>query len=573
MKWLLKNITEEDVVLKEKLIHELGVSANIAHLLILRNIKNFDEAKKFFRPSLDDLHSPFLMKDMDLAVNRLHQAIQNKEKILIYGDYDVDGTTAVASMYLFLNKLTHNHLLHYYLPNRFEEGYGVSYQGIEFAKNEGIDLMIILDCGIKEVEKIHYAQSLGIDCIICDHHLPSEQLPNATAILNPKRKDCSYPYKELTGCGIGFKLMQAYCIQYHLNKNLYLNMLDLVATSIAADIVPITDENRILTYYGLKKMNERPSVGLKKLIDISFTKRNRDIKVSDIVFIIAPRINAAGRIDHASKALQLLIAETEEQAEQYAKELHDVNAQRQDIDKQTLEEAIQIIENDKLFSAKKTTVVFKENWNKGVVGIVAAKLVEKYYRPTIVLTEHNGYITGSARSINGFDLYTALLGCKEYLYQFGGHSHAAGLSIEKHNLDIFIQQFEILVKQQLSPEQEEKKIYADNYLRLDEIDNKFLRILKQFEPHGPHNMHPVFWLKDVRDSGRMYEVGNGHLRMHLTQHSHKEFPAMFYNGSNYFEKLKNKSFDCLCKIDIKAVQSEHPVYDLIIEDIKINSTL
>lgn len=571
MQWVLKQLSENNLNSVKRLSKELNISENLSRLLVLRSVKTFGDAKKFFRPSLSDVHSPFLMSAMDRAVSRLHQAIQNKEKILIYGDYDVDGTTAVSSMYLFLKQLVDKSLLDYYIPDRFSEGYGVSYQGVEFAKENGFQLMIILDCGIKEYEKINYAQSVGIDCIVCDHHLPSEKIPAACAVLNPKKPDCNYPYKELTGCGIGFKLMQAYCLQYNLDENLCWNYLDLLATSIASDIVLVTDENRILLHFGLNKLNIQPTLGLKKLLEIAFAKRNRKLKVSDLVFAIGPRINAAGRLEHGSKSVQLLISENEQDAEKWAKELNDINAQRQDVDKQTLEEAIQMIESDKDFLNKTTTVVFKDTWNKGVVGIVAAKLVERYYRPTIVLTEYEGYITGSARSVDGFDLYEALLLCKEHLHQFGGHKHAAGLSIEKQKLDGFIKHFENCVQQSITKEQQTKKIYADTVLSLDEINTKFLRILKQFEPHGPENMTPVFWIKNLKDSGRMHEVGNGHLKMYLTQNfSHKEYPAMYYNNVGYFEQLKNKTFDCLCKIDIKDVHGEHPVYDIIIEQINIH---
>lgn len=571
MEWRLKNISEEDKKLQEQLKKDLNVSDTLARLLVLRNIRTFEEAKKFFRPSWQDLHSPFLMHQMDKAVSRLHQAIQNKEKILIYGDYDVDGTTAVSSMYLFLAQLTKKECLDYYIPDRFSEGYGVSYQGIEFAKDNGFTLMIILDCGIKDGEKIHHAQMLGIDCIICDHHMPPHQIPMAYAVLNPKKPDCPYPYKELTGCGIGFKLMQGYCMQYNLHEQYYTHVLDLVATSIAADIVPINDENRVLVYYGLKKINTQPLIGLKKLIDVAYTKRTRDIKVSDLVFILAPRINAAGRLKHGSKAVELLISGTDEEAEKWAKELHEINTERQETDQQTLQEALQIIEKDREFHQKHTTIVFKETWHKGVVGIVAAKLVEKFYRPTIVLTEYNGYITGSARSVDGFDLYAALCECREYLYQFGGHQHAAGLSIEKHQLEKFIYHFDKCVKEKITDEQKTKKIYVDACLDLDELTDKFLRILKQFEPHGPSNMQPLFWIRNVRDNGRMCEVGNGHLKLYLTKDNFKEYSAIYYNGIGYYDAIKNKTFDCLCKIDISAIQNHQPIYDLIIEDIKIHS--
>lgn len=571
MRWILKELSDEQKRYQQRLAQELNISDTLARLLVLRNITNFEGAKKFFRPSKEYLHSPFLMHDMDKAVSRLHQAIQNKEKVLIYGDYDVDGTTAVSSMYLFLQQLTDKELLDYYIPDRFQEGYGVSYQGIEFAEKNGFTLMIILDCGIKETEKIQHAQTAGIDCIVCDHHLPGAQLPPAYALLNPKKPTCAYPYKELTGCGIGFKLMQGYCETYHLPEQTYRNLIDLVATSIAADIVPIDDENRVLMYLGLQKINQQPSVGLKKLFHIAFDKPKREVKVSDLVFIIAPRINAAGRLEHGSKAVQLLISANEQDAEIWAKELHEVNTQRQDLDKQTLEEALYLIENDPQFHSKKSTIVFKETWNKGVVGIVAAKLVEKFYRPTIVLTEHNGYITGSARSIEGFDLYESLYACKDVLYQFGGHKHAAGLSIEKHQLCAFIEKFEQQVQQSITAEQQVRKLYADAELQLHEINHKFIRILKQFEPHGPSNLHPVFWIKQVRCT-RMHGFGQGHLQCYLSQNTHKEYPAVFYNGLSFFDKLKGQTFDCLCKIDIGHTQNEEPVYSIIIQDFKIHHT-
>ncbi|GAB4199048.1 MAG: single-stranded-DNA-specific exonuclease RecJ [Bacteroidia bacterium] len=571
MEWRLRNISEEDKKLQEQLKKDLNISDTLARLLVLRDIRTFEEAKKFFRPSLRDLHSPFLMHQMDKAVSRLHQAIQNKEKILIYGDYDVDGTTAVSSMYLFLSQLTNKEYLDYYIPDRFQEGYGVSYKGVEFAKNKGFTLMIILDCGIKDGEKIHLAQLSGIDCIVCDHHIPPDQVPQAYAVLNPKKPDCSYPYKELTGCGIGFKLMQGYCMSQELGEHYYTNLLDLVVTSIAADIVPITGENRVLAYHGLIKINTNPVIGLKKLLDVAYTKRTRDIKISDLVFVVGPRINAAGRLEHGSKAVELLISNNEEDAEKWAKELQEINTQRQGTDKQTLEEALQLIEKDNEFHQKNTTIVFKETWHKGVVGIVAAKLVEKFYRPTIVLTEYNGYITGSARSVDGFDLYAALCECREYLYQFGGHQHAAGLSIEKHQLEKFIYHFDNCVRERITDEQKTKKIYVDAYLDLSELTDKFLRILKQFEPHGPSNMQPLFWIKNIKDSGRMHEVGNGHLKLYLTKDNFKEYPAIYYDGIKYYDVIKDKTFDCLCKIDILAIQNHQPIYNLIIENIKIHS--
>lgn len=572
MQWIVKQLSEEEKIYQNELSQQLNVSPILAKLLVLRGIRSYQEAEKFFRPSLSHLYSPFLMDDMKKAVYRLTTAIQNKEKILIYGDYDVDGTTAVSSMYLFLQQFIDTSLIEYYIPDRFNEGYGLSRQGVEYAKDNAFSLMLVLDCGIKDVEIVNYAQSLGIDCIICDHHFPPAQLPNAYAILNPKKPNCHYPNKELTGCSIGFKLMQAYCHTHQLDAKYYLSFIDLVATSTAADIVPIYDENRVLVYYGLKKINENPSIGLKKLIDIAFSKRNRPINVSDIVFLIAPRINAAGRLEHGSKAVQLLISKEEDIAEKWASELHEVNAQRQDIHQQTLQEAIAIIEQDHHFVNKSSTIVFKENWNKGVVGIVAAKLVEKYYRPTIVLTEHNGYITGSARSIDGFDIYEALSMCKDYLYQFGGHKYAAGLSIEKNQLTLFKEKFDSIVQSLITPAQQIKKIYIDAEISLKDITQKFLRILKQFEPHGPANMTPLFLLKNVKDSGKIHGIGNEHLRLYLTQNNYQEYPAIFYRGIHHFDYIHQKSFDCVCKIDIHTAEKEHLIYTLQIEDIQTTSS-
>ncbi len=569
MKWILKKVSHLQENIINNLSEQLGITTILSRLLTLRGINDFESTKNFFRPDLDKLHNPFIMEDMQKAVERLHKAIQQQEKILIYGDYDVDGTTAVASMFKFLQKL--NVQTDYYIPDRFEEGYGLSQKGVEYAVHNKFSLIIILDCGIKEVERIQYAQAHNIDCIICDHHLPGEIIPPAFAILNPKKTTCNYPYKELSGCGIGFKLTQAYVMQYKLSQEYYLQNMDLLALSIAADIVPITDENRILAYYGLQKIQTNPCAGIKALLDVSFSRRNSSIRISDLVFSLAPRINAAGRINHASEAVNLLITENYNEALIFSKKLQETNAQRQNIDKQTFEEALQIIESDAEFNKKKTTVVYKDNWNKGVVGIVASRLIEKYYRPTIVLTKHDGYITGSARGIDEFDLYNALMECKDMLHQFGGHKHAAGLSLQEENLQTFKNMFDAVAQSNLSDEVLEPTLEIDAEITLSDITPKFLRILKQMEPHGPENMTPVFLIKKVKDMGRMHEFSNGHLKLHLTQNDLQEYPAVFFRGAAQYDSLVGKWFDIVVKIQIDGSNSsDTPLYTLIIEDIKVS---
>ncbi|HEY8399612.1 MAG TPA: single-stranded-DNA-specific exonuclease RecJ, partial [Cytophagaceae bacterium] len=440
-RWDFKAIPDDESI--KQLSEAINVNPSLATILIQRNIKTFDEAKSFFRPSLAELHDPFLMEDMVVAVSRIEKAIQRREKILIYGDYDVDGTTAVSLVYSFLKNVYP--AIEYYIPDRYKEGYGISYKGIDYASKNHFSLIISLDCGIKSTEHIKYAKERSIDFIICDHHTPGQELPEAVAVLDPKRKDCNYPYKELSGCGVGFKLMEAFARKNNIPSSELLPFLDLVAISICSDIVPITGENRILTYYGLQQINKNPRPGVKALIGVSGLKKELD--VTNVVFGLGPRINAAGRIAHANAAVQLLTCENTEEAEQWAKNIDDKNLTRKDFDSSITEEAIQMIEQDELLLQARSTVLFKKDWHKGVIGIVASRCIEKYYRPTVILTESNNYATGSARSVDGFDLYEAISRCSDLLEQFGGHMYAAGLTLKKENIPAFAEKFESVVRE------------------------------------------------------------------------------------------------------------------------------
>lgn len=489
-RWVLKPKNNSNTVIN--LQNELGVPAVIANLLAGRGVENFTQAKLFFRPSLSDLHDPFLMKDMDNAILRIEKALGNNEKILIYGDYDVDGTTAVSVVYSFFRAF--HSRLEFYIPDRYTEGYGISTQGIDYAAENDFSLIIALDCGIKANDKIDYANSKGIDFIIGDHHLPGDEIPKAVAVLDPKRSDCLYPYKELSGCGIGFKIIQAFIIKNSMNMEEAYQYLDLVAVSIASDIVPITGENRILTHYGLKKLNSNPCVGLQALIDLSSNKTGV-FSVNDIVFQIGPRINAAGRIEHAKGAVNLLISKFKEEASNYSASVDDQNNLRKDFDLQITTEALAIIDNCEVNKARKSTVLYKSDWHKGVIGIVASRLTEKYYRPTVILTQTNGHIAGSARSVIGFDLYEALSECSDLLDQFGGHKYAAGLTMKEENIVLFQEKFESVVQRTIKPEMLQQEVSIDAEIALSDIDSKFYRLLKQFEPFGPQNEAPVFMSK------------------------------------------------------------------------------
>ncbi len=525
-RWAEQDVTNLRAV--EDLKHQLNIDEVLATLLVNRGINTFDEARDFFRPSLNHLHDPFLMRDMEIAIARIDQAIDSKERILIYGDYDVDGTTSVSLVYSFFKKFHKE--IDYYIPDRYKEGYGISTQGIDYAFQNNFGLIIALDCGIKSVDKIEYANTLGVDFIICDHHLPGSTLPSAVAVLDPKRTDCTYPYKELSGCGIGFKLVQAYAEKHNIAFEDICCYLDLVAVSIASDIVPITGENRVLAWYGLKRLNEAPCNGLAALIELSGRKQ---YTISDVVFMIGPRINAAGRIDDAKHAVSLLIADDIEAAKSQSLLINLKNTERKEHDLSITEQALAMIDADPVLQSRKTTVVYNEGWHKGVIGIVASRLTEKYYRPTIVLTHSNGHVAGSARSVLGFDLYEALSSCSDLLEQFGGHKYAAGLTLKPENIPALQQRFEDVVSQTIPEELLIQEICIDAAINLECIDGKFFRILSQFGPFGPQNMAPTFISKRVEPVGKASIVGNNHLKMNVRQGNSATFDCIGFNLGDY----------------------------------------
>jgi single-stranded-DNA-specific exonuclease len=500
-----------DVV--KELQEALKIHPVICKILVQRGIDSFDKAKEYFRPQLGKLHSPWLMKDMKKAVERIITAFDNKEKILVFGDYDVDGTTSVASMYLFLQKI-HNQL-DFYIPHRYKEGYGVSKAGIDFAKENGFSLIISLDCGIKSYDLITYAKKLGIDFIVCDHHLPDEVLPPAVAILNPKQKDCPYPFKELCGCGVGFKLMQALTEKMGLPSDAANEHLDLLATAVAADIVPIEDENRVLAFHGLIKANKDPNNGIKALAKLSGIVK--ELHITNLVFMIAPRVNAAGRMDDARKAVEMFIAESDEQALQFAELLHNDNTDRKEADKSITEEALCLIGENEEWKKRKSTLLYQPHWHKGVVGIVASRLIETYYRPTIVLTKSGDYASGSARSVPGFNLYEAIHACREYLLGYGGHFAAAGMTLDIEKVDAFREKFEQVVASTITDELLIPEIIIDAEISLKDITPSFFNIISQMEPYGPENMRPIFISRGVVDSGWSKIVKEQHIRFSVKQ--------------------------------------------------------
>ncbi len=495
------------------LFRELKVHRALCDILVQRGIDSFDKAKNYFRPTPADLHDPFRMKDMDKAVARILSAINKEEKILVFGDYDVDGTTSVACVYQFLRK--HHSAIDFYIPHRYREGYGVSRAGIDFAAAEGFSLIISLDCGIKSVELVAYARSLGIDFIICDHHLPDEELPPAVAILNPKQKDCPYPYKELCGCGVGFKLICALCIGMQLPVELAFDYLDLVATAIAADIVSMTGENRVLAYFGLQKANTNPNFGIRALSVLS--KHDKEFSINSLVFIIAPRVNAAGRMDDARKAVNMFIAESYEEAFREAEKLHIDNTSRKEADMSITEEALTIIRSDDQMINRQSTVLYQPHWHKGVVGIVASRLIDHYYRPTIVLTQSGDYVAGSARSVSGFNVYEAIHQCRDLLLGYGGHFYAAGMTLEPDKVDAFCQKFEEVVQASIHPELLIPEIVIDAEISLPDIRRSFYDILCQMEPFGPDNLRPTFIARRVLNTGWSKIVKEAHIRFVLHQ--------------------------------------------------------
>ena len=534
MRWTIKPKPSNEKI--NHLAQALNVEDFVATLLVQRGIETFEEAKAFFRPSLDHLHDPFLMKDMDKAVERIEKAIANQERILVFGDYDVDGTTAVSLVSSYLKSYYPD--IATYIPDRYLEGYGVSYKGIDFAEDNGFTLIIALDCGIKSIDHVAYAKAKQIDFIICDHHRPGDQLPEAAAVLDPKRSDCDYPYDELCGCGVGFKLIQALGSRKGETIDDLIPYLDLVATAIAADIVPMTGENRVLAYFGLQVINAEPRPGIKALVH---QVKKKTLDITDVVFIIAPRINAAGRIKHGNHAVELLTEFDFDQAQQFASEIEQYNSDRKDLDKQITKEALaQIIENQE--TEKFTSVVFREDWHKGVIGIVASRLIETYYRPTLVFTKSGDKYAASARSVKGFDVYNALEACSEHLEQFGGHMYAAGMTILPENYPAFKAAFEKQVKDTIQPEMLTPEIEIDAEINFADITPKFFRILKQFEPFGPQNMTPTFLTKNVIDTGYGKTMGKDdeHLRLFVKQNSSEGLAAIGFGLGNKIALTKDQ---------------------------------
>lgn len=547
------------------LAQELNIDTSLAEILVQRGIATFEQSRDFFRPRLTKLHDPFLMKDMDRAVNRIDTALKAGEKIMIYGDYDVDGTTAVALTYSFFSQLTSQ--IEYYIPDRHKEGYGISTLSIDYALSRGITLIIALDCGIKSNDKIAYANGLGIDFIICDHHLPGEQLPEAVAVLDPKRADCAYPFKELAGCGIGFKLAQAYCIAHQLPSSRYEQYLDLVMVSIAADIVPIVDENRILAYFGLIKLNQEPCTGLKSLMESC--GKNKDFTITDVVFTLAPRINAAGRMDHGNQAVKMLLCTTEELAAAQSLFINIQNTDRKLSDQHITAAALAQIDESEFLINRKTTVVYHQDWNKGVIGIVASRLTEKYFRPTIVLTLSNGLLTGSARSVPGYDLYEALLQCTDHLEQFGGHKFAAGLTLKPENLQAFSDRFEAVVKASITDDMCCPEILINAAISLDQITGKFYRILAQMAPFGPANPAPVFVTREVYCVGQPYVVGTKHLKLSIKQQNSAIFEGIGFGLAEFANLLQPNVPFAVCYTLEENVWKEQRRLQLNIKAIKI----
>lgn len=544
MRWTLKPQPAKDKI--QHLAQSLNIDTILATLLVQRGIETFEDARKFFRPSLNDLHDPYLMQDMDKAVQRIETAIANNENILVFGDYDVDGTTAVSLMASYLKSIYPN--VDTYIPDRYAEGYGVSSQGIDYADDNGCTLIIALDCGIKAIEKVAYAKSKGIDFVICDHHRPGDSLPDAVAVLDPKREDCNYPYKELCGCGVGFKLIQALATQRGQTIDALIPYLDLVATAIAADIVPITGENRVLAKFGLEVINTNPRPGIKALIQ---QLKRKDLTVTDVVFAVAPRINAAGRIKHGNDAVQLLTEFNLEQAEEFAAQIENLNADRKNLDKQITEEALQQIEQNNE-QEKYTTVVYNENWHKGVIGIVASRLTETYYRPTLVFTKSGDKLAASARSVKGFDVYNALDACSDYIEQFGGHMYAAGLTLKEEQYPLFKNKFEEVVQQTIPQDLLTPEITIDAELDFSAITPRFYRILKQFEPFGPGNMTPVFLTRNIKDSGYGKAIGadGTHLKLFLKQEDEKGYSAIGFGMANKKDLACNGDFfDAVYSVD------------------------
>lgn len=567
-KWNFQKPTEEENRISKELADKLAISPVICQLLVKRGITTEEEANKFFKPSLNDLHDPFLMPDMDKAVKRLNKALGEREKILVYGDYDVDGTTAVSLVYKFLRPYTT--LLDYYIPDRYDEGYGISYKGIDYAANNDVKLIISLDCGIKAIEKIEYAKKKGIDFIICDHHMPDDTLPDAVAVLDAKRVDSIYPYEHLSGCGVGFKLMQAFAKSNNFPFADLEKLLDLCAVSIASDIVPITGENRIMAYYGLKQINSNPSLGLKGIIDVCGLT-GKEITMSDIVFKIGPRINASGRMMNGKEAVDLLLAKDSESAREKSENINQYNDERRELDKKITDEANAIIDDFQDMADRKAIVVFNPAWHKGVIGIVASRLTEKYYRPAVVLTKSSELITGSARSVAGFDIYKAIESCRDLLENFGGHTYAAGLSLKEENLEAFTNRFLQLAADEIVPEQMVPQLDVDAILDFKDINAKFMHDLKKMSPFGPDNQKPVFCSRRVKDYGTSKLVGKDleHIKLELIDaNSNSPIHGIAFGMHKHSKHIKGMKPFNICYTVEENTYNGNTSLQLMIKDIK-----
>lgn len=568
-KWIFKNLTKEQINIQESLSKELNISPILAGLLVQRGINTFEDARRFFRPDFAFLHDPFLMADMEKATDRLTEAIQNNEKILIYGDYDVDGTTSVSLVYKFIQKIYNN--VDFYIPDRYLEGYGISIQGINYAIENNFKLIVALDCGIKAVEKIKYASENNVDFIICDHHTPDNILPAAVAVLDPKRPDCNYPYKHLSGCGVGFKLLQAFSQKNNIPFSELTSMLDLVALSIASDIVPITGENRILAYYGLEQLNSNPSVGVKSILIVCGLV-DKTITIADIVFKVGPRINASGRMKQATEVVELLVSNDANFAKQKSDTINEYNNERKDLDKKITDEAITLIASDEAFSARKSVVIYKPDWHKGVIGIVASRLSEEFYKPSIVLTYSNGMASGSARSVPGFDIYSAIESCRDLLENFGGHRYAAGLTMKEENVSEFSKRFEQFVFSNITDEQTSPQVNIDALISFKDITPKFFSVLKQFGPFGPGNMKPIFATKQVMDYGSSRLVGKDqeHLKLELVDPSSENvMNGIAFGMYEYNDHLKSlKPLDICYTLEENTFNNITNI-QLMIKDIQV----
>lgn len=566
-KWIIREQADREKV--ERLAAEVGIDKVLAELLVKRGVESFEEARAFFRPDLKALHDPFLMKDMDKAVERLHKAITSGEKIRIYGDYDVDGTTAVALVYSFVQRFTTQ--LDFYVPDRNDEGYGVSFKGIDSAAEAGVGLIITLDCGIKAIDKVKYAASKGIDVIICDHHLPEESLPDAVAVLDPKREDCDYPFDDLSGCGVGFKLVQAYSQKYSIPFESITPLLDLLVVSIASDLVTMVGENRVLAHFGLKQLNENPCKGLLALINLSNLEPGH-INIDDIIFKIGPRINAAGRMESGRLAVELLKATDLETAMFIGQKINENNNERKNIDREITQQALEMVQAGKCLSSENVTIVYDPNWNKGVVGIVASRLVEAYFKPTVVLAKSNGMVTGSARSVNGFDLYEAIESCADLLENFGGHVYAAGLTLKEENLEEFARRMDAFVSGKITKEMLIPIVEVDSKLDFAQITPKFFRILKQFQPFGPGNHNPIFLTENVYDAGTGRKVGAGgvHMKLDLIQESqpYHQIPSIAFNMAEYYDYLKEGNPIDVCYAIVENYYRGNSSIQLRIRDLK-----